>query len=115
MKSNLKHPNDSFEVESTLSSINTNDELFRKNNNRIIEGLPENRGSVLIFVPGMHNIQALNDLITKEFNNEYLIDVLPLHSEIPVDQQMRVFQKPKPCHRKVIIISSKIIRILILN
>ena len=55
----------------------------------------------------MHNIQALNDLITKEFNNEYLIDVLPLHSEIPVDQQMRVFQKPKPCHRKVIIISSK--------
>ena len=74
---------------------------------RTIGDLPEHRGSVLIFVPGMHDIQTLNDCITKELPSEqYRIDVIPLHSEIPTSQQQRVFLSPKACHRKVIISTS---------
>jgi len=54
------------QLNATLSSFNSNDQVPLKNN-RLIDNLPEYRGSVLIFVPGMHDIQTLNDLITKEF------------------------------------------------
>jgi ATP-dependent RNA helicase TDRD9 len=93
------------QLNATLSSFNSNDQVPLKNN-RLIDNLPEYRGSVLIFVPGMHDIQTLNDLITKEFPAEYKIDVIPLHSEIPLLQQQRVFLKPQACHRKVIISTS---------
>ena len=82
------------ELNRSISSLNTNDQVPLKKN-RVIDGLPENRGSVLIFVPGMHNIQTLNDLISREFPPDYKIDVIPLHSEIPTSQQQRVFVKPQ--------------------
>jgi len=72
---------------------------------RIINGLPEERGSVLIFVPGMIQIQRLSELIEKELGKTNL-KVLPLHSDIVIDQQNRVFLKADPTFRKVIISTS---------
>lgn len=72
---------------------------------RILDGFPEFRDSVLIFVPGMHHIQVLKDRIEKELNNKKLI-IIPLHSDIVMDQQNRVFEKAPPCYRKVIISTS---------
>lgn len=69
---------------------------------RILNGLAEIRGSVLIFVPGMEQIKQLQDLITEELPNNRL-NILPLHSDIVIDQQKRVFEKSEPSWRKVII------------
>lgn len=73
--------------------------------NRIINGLPEVRGSVLIFVPGMEQIKQLQDMISEEMPNEKL-NILPLHSDIVIDQQNRVFEKSEATWRKVIISTS---------
>jgi hypothetical protein len=73
---------------------------------RIIDGLAEERGSVLIFVPGMNQIKSLQELITSELPNAKL-NILPLHSDIVIDQQQRVFLKSESTWRKVII-STKI-------
>ena len=72
---------------------------------RLIDGLPESRASVLIFVPGMNEIHQVKDLIDKEFRNKNL-NVLPLHSDIAIDQQNRVFYASEPTYRKVIISTS---------
>jgi HrpA-like RNA helicase len=67
---------------------------------RILDGFPEERSSVLIFVPGMEQINRLQDLIKNELPDAKL-NILPLHSDIVIDQQQRVFLKSDPTWRKV--------------
>lgn len=69
---------------------------------RIIQDLPELRGSVLIFVPGMAQIQVIEEVLREKMANSNLY-ILPLHSDIIIDQQKRVFEAPQPTRRKVII------------
>ena len=73
---------------------------------RIINGLAEQRGSVLIFVPGMYHILQVSEAIERELGSHARLDVLPLHSEIVLEQQQRVFERAGPSHRKVIIATS---------
>lgn len=73
---------------------------------RIIQGLAEQRGSVLIFLPGMEQIKQLQELITEEMPNAKL-NILPLHSDIVIDQQNQVFAASSTAWRKVIL-STKI-------
>lgn len=69
---------------------------------RIINGLAEQRNSVLIFVPGMDQIKDMEQLLKRELNDNKLT-ILPLHSDIVLDQQKLVFEPAQPLHRKVII------------
>lgn len=73
--------------------------------NRIIDGFAEIRDSVLIFVPGMQQIHQLTDLINRKLIDRK-INTIPLHSDIVIEQQVRVFEKSNPCWRKVIIATS---------
>ncbi|XP_063367661.1 probable ATP-dependent RNA helicase spindle-E [Cydia amplana] len=67
--------------------------------------------SVLIFLPGINEIEeqynALTDLqLRKKISPEcprYNWWVLPLHSTITADEQVRVFQRAPPGHRKIIL------------
>ncbi|CAH0728336.1 unnamed protein product, partial [Brenthis ino] len=68
--------------------------------------------SVLIFLPGIHEIEELyaclmdTDLRKKIADAEcakYNWWVLPLHSTITADEQVRVFQRAPPGHRKIIL------------
>lgn len=77
----------------------------RDSKQRIIQGFPTVRGSVLIFVPGMRQIQELEDLIRSNMPNSNL-NILPLHSEIVIEQQKRAFEPPKETKRKIIISTS---------
>ncbi len=70
---------------------------------RIYKGLAEKRGAVLIFVPGMIQIQKLQEAISHEFDDSKSLTIYPLHSDIVIDQQARVFEKPKEFYRKIII------------
>jgi len=79
--------------------------LTGKRKPKLIDGLPESRKSVLIFLPGMQEIMDMKELIDKEFPNKRM-NVLPLHSDIVIDQQRRVFDRPNPTFRKVILATS---------
>nr|XP_032521208.1 probable ATP-dependent RNA helicase spindle-E [Danaus plexippus plexippus] len=68
--------------------------------------------SVLIFLPGIHEIEelyaSLMDIeLRKKVGDEecssYKWWVLPLHSTITADEQVRVFQRAPPGHRKIIL------------
>jgi HrpA-like RNA helicase len=94
-------------VKAAMNAPNTSNESGKepKNTFRIIDGFAEVRGSVLIFVPGMFHIQRLQQIIYKELN-DCKLKVIPLHSDIVVDQQIRVFEKSEPTWRKIIISTS---------
>nr|XP_026494263.1 probable ATP-dependent RNA helicase spindle-E [Vanessa tameamea] len=68
--------------------------------------------SVLIFLPGIHEIEELYSCLTDVVLRRKLADaecasykwwVLPLHSTITADEQVRVFQRAPPGHRKIIL------------
>ncbi|KAI1295393.1 ATP-dependent RNA helicase TDRD9 [Halotydeus destructor] len=60
------------------------------------------RGAVLIFVPGLHEIYELMKRIKLESNSiKYWL--LPLHSSINIEDQRKVFQPPNKGNRKVIL------------
>ncbi|XP_047033671.1 probable ATP-dependent RNA helicase spindle-E isoform X1 [Helicoverpa zea] len=68
--------------------------------------------SVLIFLPGIHEIEDLYTCLTDFDLREKIVGahcrsykwyVLPLHSTITADEQARVFQRVQPGHRKIIL------------
>ncbi len=93
------------DFDTTGDSDMTEQSKETSNKPRVIDGLAEHRDSVLIFVPGMQQINQLTDLINKELPDRKL-NVLPLHSDIVIEQQVRVFEKSEPTWRKVIISTS---------
>lgn len=64
----------------------------------------ETPGSVLIFLPGIFEIEELYELLSKDDRTgkiQWLI--LPLHSSITVEEQKRAFEEPPEGHRKIIL------------
>jgi ATP-dependent RNA helicase TDRD9 len=88
--------------ETETSDPDQTEQTASLNQSRLIDRLPEKRDSVLIFVPGMQHINELTDLLNKELPDRKL-RIIPLHSEIIFEQQVRVFEKSEPTWRKVII------------
>ncbi|XP_035669550.1 ATP-dependent RNA helicase TDRD9-like [Branchiostoma floridae] len=68
----------------------------------ISEGLGVNRGTVLVFLPGLAEINTLDELLAHEVTR-YKLWVLPLHSTITSEEQAQVFVPPRPYQRKVIL------------
>ena len=70
------------------------------------EGIDEGATAVLIFLPGFKEIQTLHEalLATREYASEPQRSwVLPLHSSLPPEEQRRVFDRPPPGVRKVVL------------
>ncbi|XP_045519372.1 probable ATP-dependent RNA helicase spindle-E [Pieris brassicae] len=70
----------------------------------------DNLPSVLIFLPGIHEIEELYTCLTNDELRRKLCGqsslhwwVLPLHSTITADEQVRVFQRAPPGQRKIIL------------
>lgn len=64
--------------------------------------LPKERGSVLVFLPGLQEITTLDKLLRGDSNSNRLW-VLPLHSSITNQEQSQVFSKAQETFRKVIL------------
>lgn len=60
------------------------------------------QGTVLIFLPGLMDIDSLYDKL-RELPTRHRLFILPLHSSITVEEQHKVFQLAPPGHRKVIL------------
>lgn len=59
--------------------------------------------SVLIFVPGMNDIEAISEKIESLVIPDITFSCLPIHSDIPFDEQMEAFKPPLPGFVKVVI------------
>ncbi|XP_071496010.1 ATP-dependent RNA helicase TDRD9-like [Diadema antillarum] len=71
------------------------------------QGLPANstvqqRGTVLVFLPGIGEIQEFEKLLPGQGSKERLV-VIPLHSSITTQEQARAFIKPEEGFRKIIL------------
>nr|XP_026694368.1 ATP-dependent RNA helicase TDRD9-like [Ciona intestinalis]XP_026694369.1 ATP-dependent RNA helicase TDRD9-like [Ciona intestinalis] len=60
------------------------------------------RGSVLVFLPGIHEIRELERILKIEKENRRY-QIIPLHSSITLEEQSLVFSKPKLGFRKIIL------------
>ena len=63
-------------------------------------------GAILVFLPGWGEISQLETILTDEKNPCWLgehADVIPLHSQLEMSKQARVFQTAEKGIRKVIL------------
>ena len=63
---------------------------------------PSQRGSVLVFLPGIFEIESMQQTLKNDRCSESY-DIICLHSTIPRQYQMRVFEEPQVGRRKVIL------------
>ncbi|NXL84780.1 TDRD9 helicase, partial [Alectura lathami] len=66
-----------------------------------ISSLAAERGSVLVFLPGLSEISYMYSRLTNMFNKRW--QVYPLHSCVTLEEQNNVFLTPVPGYRKVIL------------
>uniref|UniRef100_A0A3Q3WZZ5 ATP-dependent RNA helicase TDRD9 n=1 Tax=Mola mola TaxID=94237 RepID=A0A3Q3WZZ5_MOLML len=59
------------------------------------------RGSVLVFLPGIYEIMYMQEALSKLFHKR--LQVYPLHSSVTLEEQNGVFLLPVPGYRKVIL------------
>ncbi|XP_061087856.1 ATP-dependent RNA helicase TDRD9 [Conger conger] len=88
-----------------VSLIQSFDELEAKDQSSRTEkdgcsGLPE-RGSVLVFLPGLAEIHYIQDALAKLVRKR--LQVYPLHSTVTLEEQNGVFLVPVPGYRKIIL------------
>ena len=66
------------------------------------EGNVTDRGSVLVFLPGIFEIESMQQALKSDSCSDSY-DIICLHSTIPRQYQMKVFESPQPGRRKVIL------------
>ncbi|XP_047202025.1 ATP-dependent RNA helicase TDRD9 isoform X2 [Girardinichthys multiradiatus] len=59
------------------------------------------RGSVLVFLPGIHEIRCMQETLAKLVHQR--LQIYPLHSSVTLEEQNGVFLSPVPGYRKVIL------------
>ncbi|NWQ77822.1 TDRD9 helicase, partial [Columbina picui] len=79
-----------------VSLIQSFDELEMKNNSVTSE-----RGTVLVFLPGMNEITNMHSRLSNMFNKRW--QVYPLHSHVTLEEQSNVFLATVPGYRKIIL------------
>ncbi|XP_007247621.3 ATP-dependent RNA helicase TDRD9 [Astyanax mexicanus] len=87
-----------------VSLIQSFDEIEAKDQSRsaqdVSASLPE-RGSVLVFLPGLAEIQYMQEALSKLVRKR--LQVYPLHSTVTLEEQNGVFLVPVPGYRKIIL------------
>uniref|UniRef100_A0A7N5ZV17 ATP-dependent RNA helicase TDRD9 n=1 Tax=Anabas testudineus TaxID=64144 RepID=A0A7N5ZV17_ANATE len=87
-----------------ISLIQSFDEMEGKDSSKVKKEdgttLSE-RGSVLVFLPGLHEISYMQEALAKLVHKR--LQVYPLHSTVTLEEQNGVFLLPVPGYRKVIL------------
>ncbi|XP_047466283.1 ATP-dependent RNA helicase TDRD9 isoform X2 [Mugil cephalus] len=98
-------PNISTEMYNVaISLIHSFDEMEGKdlsNTEKVGDMTVSERGSVLVFLPGLHEISYMQEALTRLVHKR--LQVYPLHSTVTLEEQNGVFLSPVPGYRKVIL------------
>uniref|UniRef100_A0A8D0XSV9 RNA helicase n=1 Tax=Sus scrofa TaxID=9823 RepID=A0A8D0XSV9_PIG len=95
-------PKEIYEV--AVSLIQLFDDLdMKESGNKTWSGAPSawERSSVLVFLPGLGEINCMHELLTNMVHKR--LQVYPLHSSVTLEEQNNVFLSPVPGYRKVIL------------
>ncbi|KFW93053.1 Putative ATP-dependent RNA helicase TDRD9, partial [Phalacrocorax carbo] len=88
--------------EVAVSLIQSFDELEMKSNReKKTSSVASERGSVLVFLPGLSEISYMHSRLSNMFNKRW--QVYPLHSRVTLEEQSNVFLTTVPGYRKVIL------------
>ncbi|KAM6204809.1 ATP-dependent RNA helicase TDRD9 isoform 2-T2 [Sarcoramphus papa] len=88
--------------EVAVSLIQSFDELEMKSNReKKNPSITSERGSVLVFLPGLSEISYMHSCLSNMFNKRW--QVYPLHSRVTLEEQSNVFLTTVPGYRKVIL------------
>jgi len=62
-------------------------------------------GSILVFLPGMAEIQTLHEMLgqNRRLGKEAAFKLVPLHSTLTSEEQAQVFSRSKPGQRKIVL------------
>ncbi|XP_019132644.1 ATP-dependent RNA helicase TDRD9 isoform X1 [Larimichthys crocea] len=104
----LLHPDDPRISEEmydlAFSLIQSFDEMEGKDSSQADKGggmTSSERGSVLVFLPGLHEISYMQEALAKLVHKR--LQIYPLHSTVTLEEQNGVFLSPVPGYRKVIL------------
>ncbi|XP_015109317.1 probable ATP-dependent RNA helicase spindle-E [Diachasma alloeum] len=61
------------------------------------------RPTILVFLPGIHEIEELHNLLDAPMNESDKWDIVVLHSSITSEEQGRIFEAPPPGYRRIIL------------
>uniref|UniRef100_A0A8C3WCV0 ATP-dependent RNA helicase TDRD9 n=1 Tax=Catagonus wagneri TaxID=51154 RepID=A0A8C3WCV0_9CETA len=90
--------------EVAVSLIQLLDDLdMKESGNKTWSGAPFawERSSVLVFLPGLGEINYMHELLTNMVHKR--LQVYPLHSSVTLEEQNNVFVSPVPGYRKIIL------------
>ncbi|XP_070105454.1 ATP-dependent RNA helicase TDRD9 isoform X2 [Equus caballus] len=92
---------DIYEV--AVSLIQMFDDLDMKESGKTWSGAQfvSERSSVLVFLPGLGEINYMHELLTNMVHKR--LQVYPLHSSVTLEEQNNVFLSPVPGYRKIIL------------
>ncbi|XP_006839667.1 PREDICTED: putative ATP-dependent RNA helicase TDRD9 [Chrysochloris asiatica] len=93
---------DAYQV--AVSLIQMFDDLdIKENGNKSWSGthFVSERSSVLVFLPGLGEINYMHELLTNMVHKR--LQVYPLHSSVTLEEQNNVFLSPVPGYRKIIL------------
>ena len=80
--------------------------------NRFEESQEEDKKSVLVFLPGLHEIFEFVEFIREHYDRDWVresFDLIPLHSSLCEDEQERAFRNTKMLEgRRKVIVSTNI-------
>lgn len=69
----------------------------------LVAAIAEAGSSVLVFVPGMNEIVGISELVDQMFVPGKRFTCIPVHSDIPFEDQMKVFDRPDEDESRVIL------------
>ncbi|XP_032664411.1 probable ATP-dependent RNA helicase spindle-E isoform X2 [Odontomachus brunneus] len=90
------------EIIIAFDQIDINDEK-QEERKTSISTLPSQRHTVLVFLPGIYEIEELYIFLSSKCYEDRLWDLVMLHSMISGDEQQRVFYKVPAHHRRIIL------------
>lgn len=61
------------------------------------------RHVILVFLPGINEIEEMNNLLSLPKHEQAKWDIVILHSSITNEEQQRIFQKPPHGYRRIIL------------
>ncbi|XP_072819932.1 ATP-dependent RNA helicase TDRD9 isoform X1 [Vicugna pacos] len=94
---------DVYEVAVSLIQMFDDLDLKESGRSRTWSGAPSApvRSSVLVFLPGLGEINYMHELLTNMVHKR--LQVYPLHSSVTLEEQNNVFLSPVPGYRKIIL------------
>jgi pre-mRNA-splicing factor ATP-dependent RNA helicase DHX38/PRP16 len=99
-------PGRTFPVDIMFSKYSVDDYVEQAVKQAITVHLQSGPGDILIFMTGQEDIDITCDLIQErlsQLDDPSPLDVLPMYSTLPVEQQIKIFQPSKPGHRKCVV------------